>query len=223
MQLRFLGHSAFEVKSSGGQTILIDPYLDGNPLAAVKSDQITADFIVVTHAHGDHLGDALKIARRCGSLLICVYELGSYLASKGFQTHNMHIGGAHDFAFGRAKLTIAWHGSQTPEGQYAGPAAGVMLWVDGSCIYHTGDTGLFYDMKLIGELNRVDYLLLPIGDNYTMGIDDAVKAVELVRPRVAIPMHYNTFGLIEADPEVFADKVRALGRECLVLQPGDTV
>lgn len=223
MKLRFLGHSAFAFTSEAGQTVLIDPYLDNNPSAAVKADQIKADYIALTHAHGDHLGDAFKIAKNCGSLLICVSELANYASAKGFKAHGMHIGGAHEFTFGKLKFTMAMHGSQTPDGHYAGLAAGVLLWIDGVCVYHTGDTGLFYDMKLIGEMNPVCYLLLPIGDNYTMGIDDAVKAVELIRPRVAIPMHYNTFPLIKADPEEFCAKVRALGTECLILKPGDTV
>lgn len=221
MQLRYLGHSAFELMSESGHSILIDPWLDGNPASAVKSAQVKADFIVLTHAHGDHLGDAFKIAAHCTPLFICVSELAGYISGKGFQAHGMQIGGAHDFPFGRLKLTQALHGSQTPDGHYAGLAAGVLLWVDGVCIYHTGDTGLFGDMRLIGEMNAVDYLLLPIGDNYTMGIDDAVKAVELIRPRIAIPMHYNTFPQIKADPQVFADKLQALGKECRILNPGD--
>ncbi|MBW6514753.1 MAG: metal-dependent hydrolase [Candidatus Syntrophosphaera sp.] len=223
MKLRFLGHSAFEVKTGSGHTVLIDPYLDDNPVAAAKSGQVEADFIIPTHAHGDHLGDTFKIAQRCGSLIICVAELAGYCTRKGFKAHAMQIGGARDFPFGRLKFTPAWHGSKTPDGEYAGLAAGILLWVDGTCIYHAGDTGLFYDMKLIGEMNKVDYMLVPIGDNYTMGIDDAVKAVEFVRPRVAIPIHYNTWPVIEADPQVFADKVEALGASCLVLKPGDSV
>lgn len=221
MQLRYLGHSAFEVSSEAGHSILIDPWLDGNPASAVKSAQVKADFIVLTHAHGDHLGDAFKIAAHCTPLFICVSELAGYISGKGFQVHAMQIGGAHDFPFGRLKLTQALHGSQTPDGHYAGLAAGVLLWVDGVCIYHAGDTGLFGDMRLIGEMNAVDYLLLPIGDNYTMGIDDAVKAVELIRPRIAIPMHYNTFPLIKADPRDFAAKLQALGKDCRIMQPGD--
>ncbi len=223
MKLRFLGHSAFEITTDSGQTVLIDPYLDNNPAAPVKADAIRAEYIILTHAHGDHLGDAFKIAKACGSLLVCVAELAGYASAKGFKTHAMHIGGAHEFPFGRLKFTIAMHGSQTPDGHYAGLAAGVLLWIDGICIYHTGDTGLFYDMKLIGDMNRVDYLLLPIGDNYTMGIDDAAKAVEFVRPRVAIPMHYNIFPLIKADPAEFSAKVSAAGFECLILKPGESV
>lgn len=221
MKLRYLGHSAFELTGTDGTKILIDPYLDGNPQATLKSDQVQADFIVVTHAHGDHLGDTLKIAKRCNSTVICVAELAGYLAGKGLKTQGMQIGGAHEFPFGRVKLTLALHGSQTPDGHYAGLAAGALILIDGSCIYHTGDTGLFGDMRLIGELQSVDYLLLPIGDNYTMGLQDALKAVEFIRPRVAIPMHFNTWPSVAADAQAFAEGVRELGRECRILRPGE--
>ena len=223
MKLRYHGHSAFELRGDSGHTVLIDPWLDENPQATVKSDSINADYIVITHAHFDHLGDAEKIARRCKAEIICVVELCSYFENKGLKTHPLQIGGSKSFPFGRVKLTIAWHGSQTPDGAYAGLAAGVLLWMDGVCVYHTGDTGLFQDMKLIGELQKVDYMLAPIGDIYTMGIDDAVKAAELVRPGITIPMHYNTWPIIAADPEVFAAKIKALGLKCLILKPGDEV
>lgn len=223
MILRFLGHSAFSLLSGSGHRVLIDPYLDGNPQAPVRADQLTADFIILSHAHGDHLGDTIGIAKRCGALVICVAELAGYLAAKGLRTHAMQIGGAHDFPFGRVKFTPAWHGSQTPDGHYAGLAAGILIWMDGVCVYHAGDTGLFYGMKLIGEMNRIDLFIVPIGDNYTMGIEDALKAVELVNPRVVIPMHYNTWPVIAADPEAFAAQVRSMGKECLVLQPGEEI
>ena len=201
MKLKYFSHSAFQVTTDKGKTILIDPFLDNNPTSPVKSKDVSADFIVLTHAHGDHVGDAFSIAKRCNPLFICVNELANYCASKGFKAHNMHIGGAYNFDFGRLKFTIAHHGSMTPDGTYGGEPAGVILTIDGKILYHTGDTGLFYDMKLIGETNKIDYMLLPIGDNFTMGIDDAVKAVEFVSPGTAIPMHYNTFPVIKADPE----------------------
>lgn len=223
MKLRFLGHSAFCLESAAGHRVLIDPYLDHNPQALVKSNAIDADYIIPTHAHGDHLGDSQAIAKRCGSLVICVSELAGYLSAKGFKTHPMQIGGGHDFPFGRVKLTPAWHGSQTPDGSYGGLAAGVLVWMDGVCVYHAGDTGLFGDMKLIGEMNKVDIFLVPIGDNFTMGPEDALKAVELVNPGTVIPMHCNTWPVINVDPEDFAEKVRAQGRKCLVLKPGEEI
>jgi L-ascorbate metabolism protein UlaG (beta-lactamase superfamily) len=223
MEIKYYGHSTFGLTNAAGETLLIDPYLDANPQAPVKSDQVRAEYIALSHAHGDHCADTYKIAKRCGSLIIAVSELASLISAKGYKTYAMQIGGGHSFPFGRIKFTQALHGSQTPDGQYAGLAAGILIWMDGVCVYHTGDTGLFYDMKLIGDMNKVDYMLLPIGDNYTMGPDDALKAVELVSPRVAIPMHYNTWPLIAADPEVFASKVRSQGRECLILKPGGEI
>ncbi len=223
MKLRYFSHSAFQITTSKGKKILIDPFLDGNPTSPVKSNEVNADYIILSHAHGDHLGDTLKIAKRCGSKVIAVNELANYCGSKGADVHNMHIGGGFDFEFGRVKFTIAHHGSQTPEGQYAGEPAGILLTTDGKTIYHTGDTGLFYDMKLIGEINPVDYMLIPIGDNFTMGINDAVKAVELVNPKTVIPMHYKTFPVINADPEEFKDKIQKSGKVCRVLKFGEEI
>jgi L-ascorbate metabolism protein UlaG (beta-lactamase superfamily) len=221
MKLKYFSHSAFQLTTTGGKKILIDPFLSGNPTAPVKADDVDADYIILTHAHGDHIGDAFSIAKRCKSTFICVNELAEYCKSKGFEAHNMHIGGGFNFDFGRVKFTIAHHGSQTPDNTYAGEPAGVIVSADEKKVYHTGDTGLFYDMKLIGEMNKIDYMLLPIGDNFTMGIIDAVKAAELVSPRVAIPMHYNTFPVIEADPEVFKMKAEAAGIKSRVMQYGE--
>ncbi len=223
MKLRYFSHSAFQITTDAGKIILIDPFLDGNPTSPVKSDEVNADYIILTHGHGDHLGDAFKIAKRCNSLFICLNELGNYVADKGFQAHNMHIGGSHFFEFGRVKLTIAHHGSMTPDKYYAGEPSGVILTISGKSIYHTGDTGLFLDMKLIGEMTKLDYMLLPIGDNFTMGITDAVKAVELANPTTAIPMHYNTFPVIAVDPYEFKRGVEAIGKQCIVMQFGEEI
>jgi len=223
MKLRYFSHSTFQITTESGTKILIDPFLDGNPTSPVNSSDVAADYIILTHAHGDHLGDSFSIAERCGSLFICVNELAEYCKSKGYKAHNMHIGGGFDFDFGRVKFTIAHHGSMTPDNTYAGEPAGAIVSIDGKSIYHTGDTGLFFDMKLIGEMNSIDYMLLPIGDNFTMGINDAVKAVELTSPKVAVPMHYNTFPVIQADPNEFKKKVEAKGIECKVLDYGEEI
>ncbi len=224
MKLKYFSHSAFQVTTDSGTKILIDPFLDDNPTSPVKSKDVEADYIILSHAHGDHIGDAVKIAGKSKVTFICVNELGNYLLSKGFQTHNMHIGGGHDFDFGRVKFTIAHHGSQTPEGNYAGEPAGIILKADGKTLYHTGDTGLFFDMKLISEMNGpIDYMLLPIGDNFTMNITDAVRAAELVKPKTAIPMHYNTFPVIKADPNEFKQKVEAIGIKSRVLEYGEEI
>ncbi|GAB4300767.1 MAG: metal-dependent hydrolase [Ignavibacteriaceae bacterium] len=221
MKLKYFAHSAFQITTNKGETILIDPFLDNNPNSPVKSADVSADYIVLTHAHGDHIGDAFKIASRSKSLFICVNELAEYCKSKGFDAHNMHIGGGHNFSFGRVKFTIAHHGSMTPEGTYAGEPAGVVITIDGKNIYHTGDTGLFMDMQLIGQLNKINYMLVPIGDNFTMGIDDALKAVEFVNPEFAIPMHYNTFPVIKADPDEFKRKASEKGIAVRVLNFGE--
>lgn len=223
MKLRYFSHSAFQITTDKGEVILIDPFLDDNPTCNVKSEDVKADYIVLTHAHGDHCADAFKIADRCDSLFICVNELADYCAEKGYKAHNMHIGGAYNFDFGRVKFTIAHHGSLTPDGRYGGNPAGVVLTIDGKTLYHTGDTGLFLDMKLIGEMDKINYLLAPIGDNFTMGITDAVKAVEFVNPEVSIPMHYSTFPVIEADPEEFKSKVEAMGKKSVVMAYGEEI
>jgi len=223
MKLRYFSHSSFQITTDSGLVLLIDPFLDGNPTSPVDSGQVSADFIILTHGHGDHIGDSFNIAERCDPLFICVNELANYCIGKGFRAHNMHIGGSYRFDFGLLKFTIAHHGSMTPDNTYAGEPAGVVLSIDGKTLYHTGDTGLFYDMKLIGELTPLDYMVLPIGDNFTMGITDAVKAVELARPKTAIPMHYNTFPVIEADPQEFRTKVEAAGLHARVMEYGEEI
>ena len=223
MKIKYFAHSAFQFTTNEGKIILVDPFLDDNPNSPVKSADVKADFIILTHAHGDHIGDAFKIAEKSNSLFICVNELANYCAGKGFNAHNMHIGGAYNFDFGRLKFTIAHHGSVTPDNIYGGEAAGVVLTIDGKKLYHTGDTGLFLDMKLIGELDDIDYMMVPIGDNFTMGIADALKAVEFVNPKVVIPMHYNTFPVIETDPQEFKRKVEEMGKECIVFEYGQEI
>ncbi len=223
MKLKYFGHSAFQIVTKKGQTILIDPFLDNNPVSPVKSKDVKADFIIVTHGHGDHVGDSLSIAKKYNPLFICVNELAEWFKEKGCNAHNMHIGGSHEFDFGKVKFTIAHHGSLTPDNKYAGEASGALITIEGKTIYHTGDTGLFYDMKLIGEMNPVDYMLLPIGDNYTMGMNDAVKAVELANPKVAIPIHFNTFPVIKSDPQSFKKAVEAKGFKCIVMNFGEEI
>lgn len=223
MKLKYFSHSSFQITTDDNLTILIDPFLDDNPTCPVSSDEVPADFIVLTHAHGDHVGDAFKIATRTDPLFICVNELANYCIEKGFRAHNMHIGGSFVFDFGRLKFTIAHHGSMTPDNTYGGEPAGVVLTIDGKSLYHAGDTGLFYDMKLIGEMTPLDYMLVPIGDNFTMGITDAVKAVELAKAKVAIPMHYNTFPVIEADPQEFRTLVEQGGSRAVVMEYGQEI
>lgn len=223
MKLKYFSHSAVQLTTNGGITILIDPFLDDNPTSPVKSKDVNPDYIILTHGHGDHIGDSFKIAKRVNPLFICCNELANYVIKKGFRAHNMHIGGSHEFDFGKVKFTIAHHGSMTPDEYYAGEASGVLIKSDGVTVYHTGDTGLFYDMKIIGEMNPIDYMLLPIGDNYTMGIDDAVKAVDLANPKTAIPIHFNTFPIITVDPKEFMRKVNEKGINCKIMEFGEEI
>lgn len=222
VKLTYHGHAVFEITYEK-HSIIIDPFLNGNPLAKIKPEDVKAGYIILTHAHGDHLGDAIEIAKKNNALVIAVNELANYAAEKKCKAHNMHIGGCYDFPFGKVKFTIAHHGSSTPDGRYMGEPAGVVVTLGGKNIYHAGDTGLFLDMKLIGEMNSIDAALLPIGDNFTMGIDDAVKAAEFLNPKLAIPMHYNTFDLIKADPQEFRRKVESIGKKCRVIEFGESI
>ena len=223
MKLRYFSHSAFQITTDAGHKILIDPFLTGNPTCPVDPATVEADFILLTHGHGDHLGDTLDIARRCDCLCICENELATYLQGQGLNAHTMHIGGEFGFDFGRVKLTQALHTSVTPDKACTGAATGMLIRVDGQVIYHMGDTGLFADLKLIGEMESVDLLLAPIGDNFTMGIRDAVKACEFIGPKLTIPMHYNTFPVIEADPETFKAQAEEKGISCRVLNFGEEI
>ena len=221
-KLTYLGHAAFLVEGSKG-CLVIDPFLTGNPLARTKPEEIQVDHVLLSHGHGDHLGDALEIARRCGATIVAPNELALYCAGKGAKTHGMHLGGAYNFPFGRVKLTIAHHGSMAPDGTYTGNPCGFLVTMDGKTLYHPGDTGLFYDMKLIGEMNRIEVAVLPIGDNFTMGIEDAVKAAEFLQAGVVIPMHYGTFEVIDVEPQEFVAQVQKIGRKARLLPVGESL
>lgn len=221
-KLTYHGHAVFEIKGSS-HNIIIDPFLNGNTHAKIKPSDVKVNYIVLTHAHGDHLGDAFEIAKNNKATIIAVNELADYAAEKGCKAHNMHIGGGYNFPFGRIKFTIAHHGSSSPDGRYMGEPAGVVITIDGKNIYHAGDTGLFLDMKLIGEMTPLDAALVPIGDNFTMGIDDAVKAIEFLNPKLAVPMHYETFDIIKADPQEFKRKVESIGKKCTVVGFGESI
>jgi L-ascorbate metabolism protein UlaG (beta-lactamase superfamily) len=221
IKMTWFGHSCWHIETPDG-TLLIDPFLTGNPTAPVPPDQVTADYILVSHGHGDHWGDTPAIAKRTGALVISNFEIANYALAHDCKAHGLHIGGSHEFAFGRVKLTIAHHGSSFPDGTYAGNPCGFLLTLGRRKIYDAADTALFSDMKLIGD-EHLDVALVPIGDNYTMGPDDAVRAAKFLRPKYLIPMHYNTFDLIAQDPKPFARQVvRAVPKtRVVVLKPGE--
>jgi L-ascorbate metabolism protein UlaG (beta-lactamase superfamily) len=221
-KLTYFSHSAWKIETNE-YTILIDPFLDDNPTSPVKSKEVKADFIIVTHAHGDHIGDAIPIAKANNATIISNFEIANWCGEQGVTAHPMHIGGSKEFPFGKVKLTQAFHGSSFPDGSYGGMPTGVLITIQNKTIYHSGDTGLFGDMKLIGESMPIDIALIPIGDNFTMGLDDAVKAVEFLRPKMAIPMHYKTFDVINVDPDEFVSRVKKTGVEAKVLDYGSSI
>jgi L-ascorbate metabolism protein UlaG (beta-lactamase superfamily) len=223
IKITWYSHSALGL-DVGGYKILVDPYFTGNPAAAASAQEVTADYILVTHGHFDHVGDAAAIAKRTGAMVISNFEIAEWMEKQGVQkTHGQHIGGGHEFPFGYLKLTAALHGSGLPDGTNGGNPAGFLLVTkDGEKIYIAGDTGLFSDMKLIGQ-EGIDVAFIPIGDNYTMGPDDAYKAVELIMPKHVIPIHYNTWELIAQDAGKWAERVAKLGVQVHVLKPGESL
>lgn len=215
--MTYLGHSVFTLERSG-VSLIIDPYLTGNPKAAIAADDVNVQYILVTHAHGDHLGDTVAIAKRTGAKVITTAEIARMLAEQGVSVIPVHIGAKKQFDFGYVRVTMATHGSGVAGGQ----AAGYIVNFYGTTVYHAGDTGLFGDMALLGQLEKIDYALLPIGDNYTMGPADAVEAVGMLKPKAVVPMHYNTHALIMQDPLAFKQAVeKRFGVPVYIMKPGD--
>ena len=223
LKVSWLSHASFLIEADQTK-ILIDPFVTDNPLAPVKADEVEADFILVSHGHGDHVGDTIEIAKRTGATVVSNFEIQNWFVGQGVENaHPMHIGGGFDFDWGRVKLTIAHHGSALPDGSYGGNPCGFLLTIQDKNIYHACDTGLFYDMKLIGEAG-IDLAILPIGDNFTMGPDDALRAVKLIEPKQVVPIHYDTFDVIKQDPQAWAIRVQQeTSAKVTVMQPGDAL
>jgi L-ascorbate metabolism protein UlaG (beta-lactamase superfamily) len=217
------GHGTHGLKTAG-YDVLIDPYFTDNPAASTTADKVNPDFIVVSHGHGDHIGDAVNIAQRTGALVISNFEIVNWLSGKGLEKlHPQHIGGGYNHPFGYLKLTEAIHGSGLPDGSYGGNPAGVLITTkDGEKVYFACDTGLFAGMQLIGD-EGIDLAVLPIGDNFTMGPDDALRAVRMLRPKHVVPVHYNTWPLIAQDADAWTARVNAeTSTQAHALKPGES-
>ncbi len=219
--IRFLGHACFEL-SSGDDSVLIDPFLSGNPKAAIAADDAAATTILLTHGHGDHLGDTVSIAKRTGSPVVAIVELAGELGEEGVDVRDPNLGGTVKFDWGWVKLVPAWHTSTTPKGTVNTPA-GLLINLHDTVVYHLGDTCVFSDLQLVGKRAPIDYALMCIGGHYTMDRSDAVDAAELVGAKTVIPCHYGTFPPIETDPQAFKSDVESATRSnVVILEPGET-
>jgi L-ascorbate metabolism protein UlaG (beta-lactamase superfamily) len=223
-ELTWFGHGSWQIKTAE-HTILLDPFLDESPTAPVRSSDVSADFILVSHGHFDHIADVPAIAARTGATVVTVFEIAQWLQNKhGLENLvQMNIGGGVDLPFGRVKMTLAWHSSQLPDGSYGGQPGGFLLTLAGEQVYFACDTALFGDMQRIGAVG-LELAVVPIGDLYTMGPDDSLEAIRLVRPRRVAPAHYNTWPPIEQDVQRWAQRVREeTSAEPLVLDPGGKI
>ena len=223
VSIKWLGHSAYSLDIDGHK-VLIDPFVSGNPVAKTAAKDLDAEVILLTHAHGDHVGDSVEIAKRTGALVVCNFEMGDWYLAHGVQNvFQGNPGGTFSNDWMSAKWTIAFHSSSFPDGTYGGQPNGFVIRGGGAVLYHAGDTCLFSDMRLIGD-EGLDLALIPIGDCFTMGIDDSIKAIKLLNPTVVSPMHYNTFPPIEQDAAAWAERVaNETAAEAQVLEPDGTI
>jgi len=223
LQYIWYGHGTHGLET-GGYHVLVDPFFTDNPAASTTAGEVPADYILVSHGHGDHIGDAVAIARRTGATVISNFEIASWLENQGVATHPQHLGGGFHHPFGYLKLTLATHGSGLPDGSYGGNPAGFLLTTgEGQKVYLACDTGLFSDMQWIGR-GGLDLAVLPIGDLFTMGPQDSVAAAQLLKPERILPAHYNTWEPIAQDGEAWAERVRReTEADPAVLVPGGTL
>jgi len=224
MDIRYLGHAAVALEHDG-TTVLVDPFLTGNPKAAAQASDVQADAILLTHGHFDHLGDTVDIARRTGAPVLAIVELAAELSGElgeDHVVHNPNLGGTVEFEWGSARLVPAWHTAVSPSGTPHTPA-GLVVELGGARIYHVGDTALFSDLSLVRRRGHLDVALVPVGGHFTMDRFDAVAATELIGADVVIPIHYDTFPPIETDVQAFKEDVEQAGfAEVIVLEPGGT-
>lgn len=226
MIIQYHGHSCLQI-TTGEHSLIVDPFITGNPAAQVKAEDIRVQYILLTHAHSDHVGDAVELAKRNDAIIVAPVELAIYLGWQGARTLDMNIGGTISLPFGKAKMTHAFHSSSIVQEdkqivQYMGMPSGYVLTIEGKSLYVAGDTGLFSDMKLIGERHKLAAAFLPIGDHYTMGPDDALAAAEWLRADAVVPVHYNTFPPIRQDAGRFVADLQARGLGGKLLEPGES-
>ena len=223
VKITWYSHACLMLESDGYK-ILVDPFLTGNPLAAAKADELSPDYIFVSHGHADHLGDTFEIAKRTRAVVVANPEISGWLQTKGLENiQHIQIGGAVKFPWGKAKMTYATHSSSLPDGTYGGNPGGFIFDFNGKKVYHACDTGLFSDMKLIGE-EGITIAFLPIGDAYTMGIEDSIKAIKYIQPEKVVPIHYNTFDLIKQEPQEWLESAKQNTKaKPIVMNPGDSI
>jgi len=223
MKITFYGHSSLGIEVNG-KHILVDPFISGNPKAShIDIHSLKADFILLTHAHQDHILDVEAIAKRTNAVIVSNYEIATYYGNKGFQNHPMNHGGSWDFEFGKVKYVNAIHSSSFPDGSYGGNPGGFVIEGEHKNIYISGDTALTMDMKLIPLRTKLDLAILPIGSNFTMDIEDAITAADFVECDKVLGVHYDTFGYIEINHEEAIKKFFNSGKDLMLLKIGDFI